>query len=65
MRPFVMVVVMAACSPAAHQASARWPHHREHQDQRIEQLEAHVTALEHQVAELERRLATVQATPAP
>jgi uncharacterized protein YceH (UPF0502 family) len=65
MRPFVMVVMMvAACGPSMHE-NARYPHHREHQEQRIEELEAHVGALEKQVAELQRRLATLQTTPPP
>jgi uncharacterized protein YceH (UPF0502 family) len=60
----MVVMMVAACGPSMRE-NARYPHHREHQEQRIEELEAHVGALEKQVAELQRRLATLQTTPPP
>jgi peptidoglycan hydrolase CwlO-like protein len=65
MRPFVMVVMLvAACGPSMRE-NARYPHHREHQEQRIDELEAHVGALEKQIVELQRQVATLQTAPAP
>jgi hypothetical protein len=66
MRPFVTVLLLAGCTASMRpEEKARYPHHREGREQRIEQLGARVGAPEKRVSALQQRLAPPPAAPPP
>jgi hypothetical protein len=64
-RMMVMVVMLGACS-GMQQQSPRWPDHRKHHDEQLDQLEHEVAAQQAQITKLEERLGKLEhALPPP
>jgi hypothetical protein len=49
MRIVVVLVMVMGCGSGTREASQRWPHHRERQEDRLKAMEQRIDALEREV----------------